>query len=183
MSVYSFDGRIPQISPHAYISPTAVIVGDVIVGPDCYIGPGAVLRGDSGRIEIDSGTAVEDNVVLHIAPEKTLSVGKRVTIGHGAIVHCARIADLAVIGMGATVSNDAIVGQGAIVAEGAVVVSNQEIDDEVMVAGTPAKIIRPIEDRDRTFWTWGKQHYVDLVGEYLAKGIKALSPSEYLTTE
>jgi carbonic anhydrase/acetyltransferase-like protein (isoleucine patch superfamily) len=183
MTVYAFGNRIPKISARAYISPESCVIGDVVIGPDCYVGPGAVVRGDYGRIVIDEGTAVEEGVILHIAPDKTLSVGKKVTFGHGATVHGKRIEDLAVIGMGAVVSNDAVVGRESIVAEGAVVISGQIVEADVMVAGTPAKVIRELEERDRAYWAWGKQLYVELVARYLETGMKTLSPDEYLTND
>jgi carbonic anhydrase/acetyltransferase-like protein (isoleucine patch superfamily) len=119
--LYAFDGREPEIGRDVYISDQAVVIGDVKIGDGWYVGPGAILRGDYGRIEIGSGTAVEENVTIHAPPERVCQVGKKVTLGHGAIIHASRIGDLAVVGMGAVLSLGVKVGERTIIAEGAVV--------------------------------------------------------------
>ena len=102
--LYKFDGKRPVFGKDTYISETAIVIGDVKIGDNCYIGHGAILRGDYGSIEIGSGTAVEEAVVIHAPPQKLCRIGDRVTIGHGAIIHAASIGDLSVIGMGAVLS-------------------------------------------------------------------------------
>jgi carbonic anhydrase/acetyltransferase-like protein (isoleucine patch superfamily) len=118
---YEFDGRTPVISSTAYVSDLATVIGDVVIAENCYIGHGAILRGDYGRIEIGPGTAVEEGVIIHAPPEHVSQIGQKVTLGHGAIIHGTRIADFAVIGMGAILSIWSEVGEWAIVAEGAIV--------------------------------------------------------------
>ena len=101
--LYAFDGREPEIGKDAYVSDQATVIGNVKIGDECYVGPGAVLRGDYGRIVIGSGTAVEESVVVHAPPKKACHIGKKVTLGHGAIIHARSIGDLVVVGMGAVV--------------------------------------------------------------------------------
>lgn len=86
----SFRNREPQIGEDTYVSEYAILIGDVRVGDNCYIGHGAILRGDYGSIEIGSGTAVEEGVIIHAPPDETCSIGNKVTIGHGAIIHSSR---------------------------------------------------------------------------------------------
>jgi len=124
--IYAFDEREPEIGRNVYISDEAVVIGDVKIGDGSYVGPGAILRGDYGRIEIGPGTSVEENVTVHAAPGRVCRIGKKVTLGHGAIIHAASVGDLAVIGMGAVLSLRANVGERAIVAEGAVKVSQKD---------------------------------------------------------
>ncbi|MDT3698532.1 MAG: gamma carbonic anhydrase family protein [Thermincola sp.] len=169
--LYLFDGRQPSIGKDTYVSETAMVIGDVYIGDNCYIGHWAILRGDYGRIEIGSGTAVEEGVVMHAPPGKTCKVGLKVTIGHGAIIHSQEIGDMAVIGMGAITSIRAKIGTWAIVAEGAVVKMNQEIPEKVVAAGNPAKVVREVQERDEKFWTDGKQLYIDLAAKYLKVGM------------
>ncbi|BBO84753.1 gamma carbonic anhydrase family protein [Desulfosarcina ovata] len=173
--LYQFDGRRPQIGKTTYISELAQIIGDVVIGENCYIGHGAILRGDYGRIVIGNETAVEEGVIIHAPPDDTQTIGRRVTMGHGAILHAKSIGDLAVIGMGAIVSLFSQVGEGSIVAEGSVVKSNQAIPDNVVAAGNPARVVRPINDRDEAMWTYGKQLYVDLAAKYLSLGMTPVS--------
>lgn len=173
--LYSFDGKQPSIGKDTYVSETALVIGDVTIGDNCYIGHGAILRGDYGRIEIGSGTAVEEGVVMHAPPKETCKVGEKVTLGHGAIIHSQEICDMAVIGMGAVLSIWAKIGSWAIVAEGTVVKMKQEIPGNVVVAGSPAKVVREVEDRDKEFWTDGKQLYIDLAAKYLKIGMHAVT--------
>lgn len=168
---YSFDGKRPIIGKDSYVSETALIIGDVVIGDNCYIGHGAILRGDYGRIEIGSKTAVEEGVIMHAPPNEVCKIGEKVTFGHGAIIHSQVIGDMAVIGMGAIASIRSKIGSWAIVAEGAVVKMNQEIPDKVVVAGNPAKVVRGVEERDTEYWTYGKKIYIDLAAKYLKIGM------------
>ncbi|MGI6120319.1 MAG: gamma carbonic anhydrase family protein [Desulfosporosinus sp.] len=170
--LYVFDGNSPEIGEGTYVSETAIVIGNVKIEENCYIGHGAILRGDYGRIEIGSHTAVEEGVIIHVPPDKVGKIGKRVTLGHGAIIHSEDIGDWAVIGMGAVVSIGAKIGVGAIVAEGAVVKMNQEVPKMVVVGGNPARILRGVEERDIDFWSRGKQLYVDLAKKYLLIGMQ-----------
>lgn len=173
--IYAFDGHAPEIGQGTYVSETATVIGNVKIGGNCYIGHGSIIRGDYGRIEIGSRTAVEEGVIIHAQPDETVVIGNDVTFGHGAIIHAHDIGDWAVIGMGAVVSLGSSIGAGAIIAEGAVVKRNQGIPEKVMAAGAPAKVIREIMDKDIELWTWGKQIYVDLAKKYLDIGMQRIS--------
>ena len=175
--LYAFDGRKPEIGWDVYISDHAVVIGDVKIGDACYVGPGAILRGDYGRIEIGSGTAVEENVTVHAPPERVCQIGKKVTLGHGAIIHASSIGDLAVIGMGAVLSLRAKVGERAIIAEGAVVKMNQKVPGGVVVAGNPATVVRDVSPEDEERWKKGKQLYIDLAKKYLKIGLQPIGKS------
>jgi carbonic anhydrase/acetyltransferase-like protein (isoleucine patch superfamily) len=142
------------------------------------VGPGAILRGDYGRIEIGSGTAVEENVTIHAPPQRVCQVGKKVTLGHGAVIHASTIGDLAVVGMGAVLSLGVKVGERAIVAEGAVVKMNQKVSAGVVVAGNPAAVIRNVTPEDEERWKRGKQLYIDLAKKYLKIGLQPISKSD-----
>ncbi len=171
---YRFDGNEPSHGQDSYLSETAQIIGDVVIGSGCYIGHGAILRGDYGRIEIGDGTAVEEGAIIHAPPGHTHQIGRDVTIGHGAILHGQRIGDGAVIGMGATLSLLSEVGTWAIVAEGSVVRMRQQVPAEQVVAGNPAEVVRPVSEKDRELWRFGKQLYVDLARKYLSEGMEPL---------
>ena len=169
--LYKFDGKQPLVGKDSYVSDIARVIGEVVIGDNCYIGHGAIIRGDYGRIEIGDGTAVEEGAVIHAPPGDVNRIGKRVTIGHAAVVHGKHTGDRAVIGMGAIVSLWAEIGEWAIVAEGSVVTRKQIIPPRMVAAGNPARIRRPIAEKDQTFWKWGKQTYVDLAKKYLDGGM------------
>jgi carbonic anhydrase/acetyltransferase-like protein (isoleucine patch superfamily) len=176
--LYSFDGQEPVIGKASYVSELAAVIGNVSIGDNCYIGHGAILRGDYGRIEIGGGTAVEEGVIIHAPPEHVNRIGRRVTLGHGAVVHGGKIGDGAVIGMGSVLSLFSEVGEGAIVAEGAVVKWGQVIAGDMVAAGNPARVIRQVNAKDRKMWGYGKQLYIDLAARYLAVGLQPVAARE-----
>jgi carbonic anhydrase/acetyltransferase-like protein (isoleucine patch superfamily) len=176
--LYSFRGREPRIEKGSYVSEQALLIGDVKIGRGCYIGHGVILRGDYGSIEIASGTAVEEGVVMHAPPDEVCRIGKKVTVGHGAVVHARSVGDLSVIGMGSVLSIYSEVGEESIIAEACVVRMRQKIPSGVVAAGNPARVLREVREADREFWDWGKQLYIDLAAEYLKNGMTRIdSPS------
>ena len=166
MAIYRYGDCVPLIEEGAFVSDSARVIGDVHVGRQCYIGHGVVLRGDYGSIRIGDGTAVEENAMLHIRPDGLLELGRRVTVGHGALIHGKRIEDFAVVGIGAVVGFDVQIGTWSIVAEGAVVPRGTRVPDETVVGGVPCRELGPTLPRHKEFWTYGKQLYVDLAAEY-----------------
>ena len=172
--LYGFDGKTPEIGKETYVSEHALVIGDVKIGDNCYIGHGAILRGDYGSILIGSGTAVEEGVLVHAPPGRASIIGDRVTIGHGAVIHSAKIGNFTVIGMGAILSLDSEIGQHTIVAEGSVVKKGQIIPDRVVAGENPARTLRAISEKDIEFWDRGKDLYVNLAKKYLAIGMEKL---------
>ncbi|OPY73128.1 MAG: Maltose O-acetyltransferase [Syntrophorhabdus sp. PtaU1.Bin002] len=170
--LYEFDGMTPVFGKETYISETATVIGSVAIGGRCYIGHGAILRGDYGSIEIGSGTAIEEGVIVHAPPGKLCRIGENVTVGHGAIVHGSLVGNGSVIGMGAILSIYSEIGHNTVVAEGAVVKMRQIIPEEVVVGGNPARVLRKIAERDREYWNMAKELYVNLARKYLRLGMK-----------
>lgn len=174
MAVWEFEGRRPTIGRGSFVFPTADIIGDVMIGEECYIGPGARVRGDYGSIRIGDGTAVEENVVIHARPGDVTAVGNDVTIGHGAIVHNAKIEDHAVIGMGSIVSDWAKVGEWAVVGEGALVRNRQEIPPGRIAVGVPAKEIADVTEAYKEQWTSFKRTYRELARDRYPSTLRRL---------
>lgn len=143
---YSIDGVVPVIDLTAFVHPTAVIIGDVVVGAGCYVGPGASLRGDFGRIILDQGSNVQDNCTLHSLPGFDLVIGPDGHIGHGAIIHSARIGTNAMVGMNSVIMDHAIIGGSSIIAAMSFVKAGAEIPERHMAAGIPARIVRELTD-------------------------------------
>jgi carbonic anhydrase/acetyltransferase-like protein (isoleucine patch superfamily) len=167
MPLYSFKDRRPAIAATAYVSPSAQVIGDVAIGERCYIGHGVILRGDYGSIEIGDETAVEEGVIVHARPGDRTRIGRRVTIGHGAMVHNATILDGAVIGMRAVVSDFSEVGEGAIVGEMGLVGNGQKVPPRKVAVGVPVKIIDDVGPRHEAMTCWAKELYVSLAAVYL----------------
>jgi phenylacetic acid degradation protein len=161
-NVFAFDGIVPVIHPSAFIHPNATVTGLVTIGRDVYIGPGAALRGDWGAIEIADGCNVQENCVIHAFPGVTVVLEAAAHIGHGAIIHGARIKQNALIGMNAVVMDNAVVGAGAIVGSLSFVPEGMQIPDRMIAVGTPARVITPLSDAMLAWKTQGTWLYQEL---------------------
>lgn len=148
MPVYSFQGMVPVVDPSAYVHPTAVLIGDVIIGPGVYVAPCAVLRGDFGRLVIEEDANVQDHCVVHGFPDRDTIVEKLGHIGHHAIIHGAVVRRNSMIGMGAILLDYCEIGADSIVAAQALVKANEIVPPRSMMAGVPAKRIREVTDKD-----------------------------------
>ncbi|RBY89711.1 gamma carbonic anhydrase family protein [Blastococcus sp. TF02A-30] len=138
----------PKIDDEAFVAPTAVVVGAVTLNAGASVWYGVVIRADEETIVIGPGTNVQDGCVLHSDPGFPLQVGGGVTVGHRVVLHGARIDDDVLVGMGSIVMNGAHIGAGSIVAAGAVVPPNATVPPGSVVAGVPAKVVRPTTDED-----------------------------------
>lgn len=151
MPCYSIEGVVPVIDPSAYVHPTAVLIGDVIVGPRCYVGPNACLRGDFGRIVLHAGANVQDTCVMHGFPLQDTLVEENGHIGHGAVLHGCIVRRDALVGMNAVVMDEAEVGAQSFVAACAFVPAGMKVPPRSLAAGLPAKIKRELSD-DEIAW-------------------------------
>lgn len=136
-------GRL-RIDKDAVVAKGAIVLGDVTMERDSSVWYNAVVRGDINSIRIGEGSNVQDNAVLHVDRKFPLTIGRQVTVGHGAVLHGCTIEDQALIGMGAIILNGAVVGKGSIVAAGALVTQNMMIPAGSLVMGSPAKIRREV---------------------------------------
>ncbi|MEQ8790007.1 MAG: gamma carbonic anhydrase family protein [Pirellulaceae bacterium] len=161
MSESGFQFRRDLVDASAFIAPSAVVLGDVTIGAEASIWYGAVLRGDSDRIQIGRRTNVQDLCVLHADEGFPCVLGERVTVGHAAIVHGATIEDDVMIGMRAVVMNGARIGAGSIVAVGAVVTEGVIVPPGSLVMGLPGKVVRPTGEKDLERIRRAAEHYVE----------------------
>ncbi len=168
LTVYSIDGITPVVDPTTYVHPSAVLIGDVIVGPGCYIGPLASLRGDFGRLEVRAGANLQDCCVMHGFPGTDTVVEEDGHIGHGAILHGCVVQRNALVGMNAVINDNAVVGESAIVAAMAFVKAGMVIPPRTLVAGVPAKIVRAITEQELAWKVEGTQSYQELTRRSLA---------------
>ena len=157
--VYAINGITPVVHPTAYIHPSAVLIGDVMVGPRVYVGPLVSLRGDFGRIVVEEGANIQDSCVLHGITEVDTIVEQDGHIGHGAIVHGCRIGRNAMVGMNAVIMDYAVVGESSIVGANAFVKTGMQIPPRSMVLGMPAKIVRELSDDEIAHKSLGTAMY------------------------
>lgn len=172
---YSFKGFVPVVHPSSYVHPQAVVTGNVTIGKDCYIGPGAALRGDWGGIVIEDGCNVQENCTVHMFPGVTVVLEKGAHIGHGAIIHGARIGQNAMIGMNAVIMDEVIIGAGSIVGALSFVKAGTHIPERSLLVGNPAKIIRQVSDEMLDWKTKGTRLYQALPSE-LYETLQACEP-------
>ena len=137
-----------MVHPSSYVHPSAVLVGDVIVGARAYVGPCACLRGDFGRIVVEEGANIQDTCMLHGFPGKDTVVGAEATVGHGAVLHGCVVRRGALIGMNSVVNDNAEVGEDAVVAALAFVKAEDKIPARSLVAGIPARVLRTLSDQE-----------------------------------
>ena len=147
--IIELDGVAPQIHPSAWVAPTAVLIGRVIVGPRANIWFGAVARGDNEPIVIGEGSNVQENSVLHTDMGFPLTIGANCTIGHKAMLHGCTIDDGSLIGMGATLLNGAHIGAGSLVGACALVTEGKAIPPGSLVMGSPGKVVRELDEAAR----------------------------------
>ena len=162
MPCYEINGVRPVVHPTAYVHPTAVLVGDVIVGPRCYVAPLASLRGDFGRLILEEGANVQDTCVMHGFPGGDTVVEQDGHIGHGAVLHGCRIGRNALVGMNAVVMDEAEVGAYSIVAACAFVRAGLKLPEKSLIAGLPAKVMRPLTEDEIRWKCEGTETYQDL---------------------
>ena len=162
VKVYEINGVTPVVHPSAYVHPSAVLIGDVIVGPRCYIGPLASIRGDFGRLILEEGANLQDTCVMHGFPGCDTVVETDGHIGHGAVLHGCRIGRNALVGMNAVVMDNAIIGEESIVAAMSFVKAGMIVAPRSMVVGTPAKVIRSLTDDEIKWKSSGTGQYHEL---------------------
>jgi phenylacetic acid degradation protein len=180
------------VHPDAFVHPSAVLIGDVHVGAGVYIGPSASLRGDFGRLVIEAGANLQDCCVVHGFPESDTVIEQDGHIGHGAVIHSARVCRNAMVGMNAVVNDNAVIGESAFVAAMAFVKAGMQVPPRTLVAGIPAKVLRELSADEMAWKVDATRTYQNLARRCLASlretvalaeaepGRKRLSMSEVL---
>jgi len=178
--VYSIDGVTPVVDPTAFVHPSAVLIGDVIVGPGVYVGPCASLRGDFGRLVIERGANIQDSCIVHGFPHRDTVIEEDGHIGHGAVIHGATVRRNAMVGIHAVVNDNAVIGESAIVAALAFVKAETVVPPRTLVAGVPAKVKRQLTDKEMAWKRDATRLYQELTVRCLAtmRETTALAASE-----
>ena len=174
-NVFAFDDFVPVVHESAFIHPNATVTGNVIIGRDVYVGPGAAIRGDWGGVVIQDGCNVQENCTIHMFPGVTVVLEQAAHIGHGAIIHGARIGANALIGMNAVVMDNAHVGAGCIVGALCFVPAEMQIPERKVVVGNPAKIVKDVSDEMLAWKSEGTALYQALPGR-LRASLRACEP-------
>ena len=167
--IKAYADHYPSVPASAFVSQTALVMGDVNLGEHCGVWPGAVIRGDFATITISNGTIIEDNVVVHSG--QPLTIGENVVIGHGAVVHCKSIGNNSLIANNSTVLDDAVIGAYCIIGAGAVVSPGMVIEDESLVFGVPGQVVGKVKEHQLKRLQRGNASYIPMFEQYRKDGI------------
>ena len=174
--ILPFEGRWPRIHSTAFVAPGAVVIGDVEIAEDASIWFGCVLRGDVNEIRIGPRSNLQDGTVVHVATHgQGCYVGADVTVGHMALLHACTVEDWGFIGMKACVMDGARVESRAMVAAGALVTPGKTVPSGELWAGAPARLQRPLGERETALLDWSAPHYVQLMRRHRSE-LAAHSP-------
>jgi carbonic anhydrase/acetyltransferase-like protein (isoleucine patch superfamily) len=170
-TIRTFAGKRPVIASNVFLAETCAVIGDVEIGEHSTIWYATTIRGDVMPIRIGARTSVQDGTVVHVTAGRFgTTIGNDCTIGHGAIIHACVVEDLCLIGMGSIILDGARIGRGSLVGAGALVTPGTDIPPNSLVIGSPAKVKRPVNEKEREQITYGAAHYVELGRSYLASG-------------
>src|SRR6056297_3396325 len=174
ISLRAFGDHRPVIGARVLIDPSAVVLGDVTLGDDVSVWPTAVVRGDMHGIRVGDRTSIQDGCVLHIThagpfnPDGwPLDIGSEVTIGHNATLHGCRVGDRVLVGMGATVMDGAVVEDNVVIAAGALVTPGKRLAAGYLYAGSPARQMRALSEREMDFFSYSADNYVRLKDQHI----------------
>ena len=155
----------------AFVAPGAVVVGEVTLGPRSSVWFGAILRGDMDAIVLGEESNIQDNSVVHVDTDVPVTIGKRVVIGHRAVIHGATVEDDCLIGMGSILLNRCRIGAGSLVAAGALVSEDRVIPPGSLVVGVPGKVVGQVTPEMKLAMARGAEHYVALAATYRERGL------------
>jgi len=167
--IRSLGDKHPQIGAGVFLAETCAVIGDVVIGEESSIWYSTVIRGDEMPIRIGARTSLQDGAVVHVTAGRFgTTVGDDCTVGHAAILHACTVEDFCLIGMGSTILDGARVGRGSLVGAGALVTPGTVIPPGSLVLGAPARVVRPVRQKELDQIEYGAAHYVELTRRYLA---------------
>jgi carbonic anhydrase/acetyltransferase-like protein (isoleucine patch superfamily) len=162
-------GKKPVLGKGVFVAENAAIIGDVVIGDESSIWYATTVRGDVMPIRIGARTSIQDNTVIHVTSDFSgTEIGDDCTIGHSAIIHACTVESFCLIGMGSILLDGVRIGTGSLVGAGALVTPGTNIPPGSLVIGSPAKVKRPLNDKEREQIRYGAAHYVELARAYLA---------------
>ena len=165
--LFSLEGMNPDVPSSSYVAPTAAVIGDVHLGDQASVWFNAVIRGDTGPLQIGAASNIQDNSVVHTDEGIAFIIGEGVTIGHSCVLHGCIIGDNSLIGMGSTILNQANIGRNCIIGANSLVTQGTIIPDHSLALGSPCKVIRQLTDEEIEKNRVNAQIYVDRAAQYL----------------
>jgi carbonic anhydrase/acetyltransferase-like protein (isoleucine patch superfamily) len=165
--LYSFNGKFPLAHESVFLAAGSHVIGDVVLAENVSIWFNAVVRGDVERVRIGRNSNIQDNATVHVTNFSNPTwIGEDVTVGHGAVLHGCTVQNRVLIGMNSVVLDRAVIGEGSLVAAGSVVLGGTIVPPGMLVAGVPAKILRPLKQAEREMVLAGFENYLQYVKHY-----------------
>jgi len=175
-NIRSYQGHTPKLGDRVMIDPSAVVLGDLVMGDDVSVWPQCAIRADMHRIRIGSRTNIQDGSILHITHASDfngagypLTIGSDVTVGHNVVLHGCTIGDRALVGIGSIVMEGVVVEDEVMIGAGSLVTPGKTLKTGWLYAGSPARPMREISDRERAFLPYSANNYVKLKDKFLAE--------------
>lgn len=166
--ILSHHGKSPQIHPSVFIAPSADVIGETQIGEDSSVWFQCVIRGDVNTINIGSRTNIQDHTMIHVTRKSHPTfIGDDVTVGHRAMIHGCRINDRVLIGMGAILLDGCEIGEDSVVGAGALVTQGKKFPPKSLIVGSPAKVVRELNEKELSFLKVSASNYVNDAKEYL----------------
>jgi len=160
------DKKLKTADDNFWIAPNASVIGEVNLERDASIWFNAILRADNEPITIGEGSNVQDGAIVHTDPGFACRIGKKVTVGHMAMLHGCSIGDGSLIGIGSVILNGAKIGKNCIIGSKALVTEGMEVPDGSMVLGIPGKIKKTLTEEEQSIVSLGAEHYIDNYKKY-----------------
>jgi carbonic anhydrase/acetyltransferase-like protein (isoleucine patch superfamily) len=173
MALYELDGKAPHLGDGAWVADSAQVIGTVELGANASVWFGVVIRGDTEKITIGRNTNIQDGSVLHADEGVPLVLGDNVSVGHQVMLHGCTIGDGSLIGIQAVVLNNAKIGRNCIVGAGSVVTEGKEFPDNSLIFGSPARLVRTLDDKGLEMIRYIAGHYVENGARY-RRGLKKI---------
>jgi len=170
--LHKYKNIIPKIGKECFVPPSAEIIGDVAIGEGSSVWFNATIRGDLNPVRIGKNVSIQDNCSVHVSRDDVTEIADNVVVGHGAIVHGAKVGSNTIIGMGAILLNGVKVGKNCIIGAGSVVTERTEIPDNSIAIGTPCKVVKPATPGHIERIKKNVQEYVRLNEDYLEEAKK-----------
>ena len=176
LSIRSYQNQQPQFATRVFIDPTAVVIGDVVVGEDSSLWPYAIVRGDMHKIRIGARTNIQDSCVLHITHASDfnpagypLIIGDDVTIGHSVNLHGCTIGNRVLVGIGSTLLDGSVVEDDVVIGAGSLVPPGKKLVSGFLYVGSPCKQARALKDTEKQFFKYSSHNYVKLKDKHIAE--------------
>jgi len=157
---FSLGNVAPSIDDSCFVAPSSDLIGQVVLHRNASVWFNCVLRADNEAITIGENSNIQDGSILHVDPGLPINIGPNVTIGHKVMLHGCTIGESSLIGMNAVVLNGATIGKNCIIGANTLVTENMDIPDGSMVLGSPAKIVKTLDEKTKAMLAVGAEHYV-----------------------